>query len=67
VAPHSRAYTSNCEDNWQLSLQTNKIFCGDRQKASLLVRWRYNRSGYSRNRMHVKDGNSVGTDEIASL
>ena len=26
--PHSRAYTSNCKENLQLSLQTNKIFCG---------------------------------------
>jgi len=37
TAPHSsaEAYTSRCKKNLQLSLQTNKRFCGDLRKASL--------------------------------
>jgi len=41
---HSPAEISNCEENLQLPLFTNKIFCGDRQKASLWAKWRYRRS-----------------------
>jgi len=56
----SRASTSNCEENLQLSLYTNKIFCRD-------PKWRYSRSCYSQTLMHVKDSDSSGTEENPSL
>jgi len=50
------------DENLQLSLYTNKIFCGDRQKTSLWAKLQY-----SPTLMHVKDRDSVAAEEKVSL